>query len=149
MVRKSRPRAHRSPSAHRSLFVLALLCASPARAQSWTEADVIALAAGSSPEAQAALVEARLAAARAAGEGLFPNPSIDWERQEAFAPNAQAQDLVRVVIPLDLSGRPFARRAVAEVELALADAGAASARGAALEAALVLFYRALAAERRV
>ncbi|MEQ8889671.1 MAG: hypothetical protein RID93_18645, partial [Sandaracinaceae bacterium] len=75
-------------------------------------------------EVLAAAARARLAEGEAQGAGLLPNPSVEWERQEAFAPNAQAQDIIRLVVPLDLSGRPATRRALAEVEARLSEAEA-------------------------
>ncbi len=137
-----------TPIAGRSLFVLVVLAAVPARAQVWTEEDVIGMASERALEVRAALVEAETARARASAEGLPPNPWVDWERQEAFAPNAQIQDLARLIVPLDLSGRRDARRALADVEAALAEADAAAARAQAVEGALRLFYGVLAAERR-
>ncbi|MEM1413430.1 MAG: TolC family protein [Myxococcota bacterium] len=97
----------------------------------------------------AARAHAARAEARLRGAGLPENPFLDWERQEAFAPNAQSQDVVRLHVPLDLSGRRRTERLLAE--LAGADANAEAARvGLELVAdALSHFYRALAVHRRL
>lgn len=142
--------ASRIPSVGRIFSVALLLVGTrTAHAQVWTEEDVAQMAAERAVEVRAALARAELARARAGSEGLYPNPSIDWERQEAFAPNAQAQDLVRATVPLDFSGRRGARRALAEVEASLAEADAAVIRAEAVEGALLAFYGGLAAERRL
>ena len=86
--------------------------------------------------------------AHARTTGLLPNPRVEWERQETFQPNAQGQDILRIALPLDPSGRPHARRALAQLEAELAAAEAARARAVAVEGALELFYGALATARR-
>lgn len=144
-----RVRAPRIPSLGRiSIAVLAWVLPAGAAAQTWTEDEVIARAAEASPEAQSALLAARLEEADARNAGLLPNPWVEWERQEAFGPNRQGQDLVRAVIPLDLSGRTQADQALAQVDAALARASAARTQADVVESALRLFYRALALERR-
>lgn len=137
------------PIAGRSSIAVLALFATPAQAQVWTEEVVIGMASERTLEVRTALVRAETARARASTEGLWPNPWVDWERQEAFAPNAQIQDLARLIVPLDLSGRRDARRALADVEAALGEADAAAARAQAIEGALALFYEVLAAERRL
>lgn len=138
----------KTPTPNR-IFWITLLIASPASAQTWTEGDVTALARARSVDVLAASVRARRADAEARTAGLLPNPSVEWERQEAFAPNAQTQDIVRLVVPLELSGRPATRRALAEAEARLSEAEAEAVALDAVAAARAAFHRALAAERRV
>ncbi len=135
------------PSTHRILCAL-LLFPSVASAQVWTERDVIDRAEAASPDVRATLIASRLAEANARTAGLWSNPRVEWERQETFPPYAQGQDLVRFVMPLDLGGRLPTHRALAEVDAALAEARTARTRADATEAALAMFYRALASERR-
>ncbi|GAB5550295.1 MAG: TolC family protein [Sandaracinaceae bacterium] len=140
----------KTPIANRTIFCLTLLSVAPAAAQErWTEDDVTERARAQAVEVLAADARARLAEGEAQGAGLLPNPSVEWERQEAFAPNAQTQDIIRLVVPLDLSGRPATRRALAEVEARLSEAEAERVRLDAVAAARAAFHRALAAERRV
>ncbi len=137
------------PVAHRSFLALATwTLPALASAQAWSESDVIARAEEASPDARAALIQSRIAEARAQTAGLFPNPRVEWERQETFPPYPNGQDLVRLVAPLEVGGRLPARRALAEVDAALSAAQAARIESDAVEAALVAFYRALALERR-
>lgn len=150
------PRTPMPPRIYRrgalSVIGLALVASSvsPARAlaQPWDEATVVRLAAERAPEIRIAMARAELATAAVGSEGLLPNPEIGWERQEAFAPNAQAQDVLVARVPLDLSGRPAARRALAEVDAAFAHAEAGAARLDAIAHVLDAFYRAVATERR-
>jgi cobalt-zinc-cadmium efflux system outer membrane protein len=135
--------------ARTSLAAALVLAPASARAQAWTEATVARLAAERAPRVLEAHAASRIARGAIEGEGLLPNPSLAWERQEAFDPNAQTQDIVTARVPLDLSGRPAARRALAELDAWRADADEAGARVSAVTVALAAFYRALAAERRV
>ena len=140
---------------HSRIFVaIALILVSSAsgraRAQdAWTEARVAAIARQRAPVVRSTTAAAQQARARATGIGLHPNPSLEWERQESFAPNAQSQDLVRATIPLALSGERRAARWLAELEAVGAEAEAASAARLVTAQALSLFYEALAAQRRL
>lgn len=145
--------ARRTPISNRISSVvaaLALLATAPARAQApWTDPRVVEGARERAPLALMAQAEARRARARVEGVGLHPNPFLDWERQETFAPNAQSQDVVRGHVPFDLSGRRDAARLLAQLD-AEGSSARASDVGLGLAArALGLFYRALALERRL
>lgn len=123
---------------------------SQGRAQeSWTDRSVSERARERAPLVLAARGSARRARARVEGVGLHPNPSVDYERQEAFAPNAQTQDLARAVVPFDLSGRRDAARLLAELSAEESEVDASSLGQDLSAQALSLFYRALAAEPRV
>ncbi|MCB9596604.1 MAG: TolC family protein [Sandaracinaceae bacterium] len=130
------------------ICLLAALLPASASAQGWTEASVARLAAERAPAVREAWAAAERARGAAEGAGLLPNPSIAWERQEAFDPNAQTQDILTARIPIDLSGRPAAERALADLDALAAEATAESARSLAVAVALEAFYGALAAERR-
>lgn len=132
-----------------ALTTLLLLTPAATSAQTWDAQTVAELAAERAPRVRAAAARERLARGAIEGAGLRDNPSVGWERQEAFDPNAQAQDVVTARVPLDLSGRPDARRALAEVDAELASGAAERERLDAVAVALAAFYRALAASRRV
>lgn len=123
--------------------------AAPAEAQDWTERGVITRVLSQGVEARTAAASSARASAVTLGAGLHDNPWIAWERQEAFDPNAQSQDLVRIILPVDFSGRRRAQRHLARVDEELAEAGSISARDDSIEVALATFYRAVAAELRV
>ncbi len=117
-------------------------------AEPLTEADVLGQAGALEPAARAALTAARLRGARA-GIGLAPNPRIGWERQQTFDPNAQSQDVIQLALPIDLSGRRRAARALADADLSLAEAGEAVGTLDASALALQRFYEVLALQRQV
>lgn len=145
-------RVRKTPTRNRIPLLLTLLASVPSSAlaqSAWTDADVVARVSSHAPSTLAAERAARIARARAEGVGLHPNPSLDWERQESFAPNAQSQDVIRARFPLDLGGRRDAARRLAELEAAQVDADAAVTRRDVAANALVLFYRALAVERHL
>ena len=99
------------------------------------------------PEILAAEHRALVAEAQTEQFSLLPNPALGWEREDL--PGLERQDIFKLSVPLELSGRRRAGRALARSEAALARAEAAVTRSALTEAALGLFYEALAAERRV
>ena len=149
----SRPVTPKTPTAGRiiglTILGLSVLPTQTRAQEAWTDSRVSARARDRAPLVVLARGEARRARGRAQGIGLHPNPSIDYERQESFAPNAQSQDLARVVVPFDLSGRRDAARLLAELSADESEVEASSV-GLELSAhALSLFYRALAAQRRV
>lgn len=113
------------------------------------EASVIEAARATAPAVRSAEVTARLAAASVEGAGLWPNPSVSYQRQQTFDPQAESQDSVLLSVPLALGGRRDAQRGLALTSAARAEGTRDVARSDAIEAALRLFYRALAAERRV
>ncbi len=143
-----------TPIPNRIFFVAGALffCAgATAHAQPtpWTEARVVEHARERAPLALVAEGAARRARARVEGVGLAPNPFVDWERQESFAPNAQSQDVARAHVPLNLSGRRSAQRLLAELDAEDASASATDLTLGLAAQALGLFYSALALERRL
>ncbi|MFK7990348.1 MAG: TolC family protein [Sandaracinaceae bacterium] len=145
--------AFKTPAAGRILGLVILsviVLPTPVQAQEpWTDARVSERARTHAPLALLARGEARRVRGRVEGVGLHPNPSIDYERQESFAPNAQTQDLARVVVPFELSGRRDAARQLAELSAEESETNASRVGLEVSAQALSLFYRALAAERRV
>lgn len=144
--------ATKTPMAARILAASLLSVVSigtPAMAQRVTESEVAERARQRVLHALAP--ELRAARARAAAEvaAPHPNPVLEYERQQAFDNNAQTQDLLWLRVPLDFSGRRRADRALARLDAVDAEAEAALARTEAVTEALRLFYRTLAAERRV
>ena len=132
-----------------SALLLSAVSVSASAQDVWTERSVSVRARERAPLALAARVSARRARARVDGVGLHPNPTVDWERQESFAPNTQGQDLVRVTVPLDLSGRRDAARALEELSATDSEVAAQSIGLELAAQALSLFYELLALERRL
>lgn len=94
--------------------------------------------------------EVDLAGARSRGAGVWPNPSVAWNR-EALPGSGVAQstqDIVWLSVPLVVSGRTFAEDAAAKVGVQAARLVRISRRAQLERRARVVFYRALAARRR-
>jgi cobalt-zinc-cadmium efflux system outer membrane protein len=147
-------RTTKNPIAHRILAFLAcaglsLSTSASAVAQApLTEARVTERIASRAADALRAEVRAARARAVADAGVPHPNPSLEWEHQEAFDPNAQSQDLLWLRVPIDLSGRRAAQRRLRRLDALDAEIDAAVARRDALATGLRLFYGALGAERR-
>jgi cobalt-zinc-cadmium efflux system outer membrane protein len=150
MVTDKTPTHNRTSVLPAAIATLAQFIASSAGAQQvWSDPLIVSRAKEHAPLATAARGEARRARARVEGAGLHPNPFVDWERQQTFAPNAQSQDVVRAHIPFDLSGRRAVARLLAEVD-AEGSSAEATQIGLRLAArALRFFYRALSLKRRI
>lgn len=111
------------------------------------EADVLR-AASSRFEIARAEAEAERARRAAEGAGRLPNPTLGFERQEAYSPNAQSQDLLSLTWPIQLSGRAATERALAEVDASMAEVELERARLELLARSLELFYVALGRAQR-
>lgn len=140
--------------AHRTCTLAVLLVlASGGRAAAGplTEADVVRLARERDPEAALARAAVTVAGAEAVRASLYPDPSLAWDRETLSGAGAEAEreDSFRLTVPIELSGRRRAGRALAAAEVAGAEALAARAQSDAVVASLILFYDALAADRRV
>ena len=133
----------------KSFLSAALLLAWPssALAETLTEQSVVQSVRARHPEIVSARRDADAVAARAEQFSLLPNPSLAWERETLH--ELERQDIFKLTVPLELSGRRAAGRALVRSEAALTRADAATTESAAVEAVLGLFYEALAAERRV
>ena len=112
-------------------------------------AEVIRLARATDPSVILAREEVAVAAARAEGAGLYPDPELAWDREHIPGASGESEDTLSASIPIDVSGRRGARRALLRADVALARSEAARTRGRAVTRALSVFYAALAAERRV
>lgn len=144
----------KTPIHHRilvTLFGALVLCAAatPVAAQApLTEAGVVERMASRGVAALRAEVRASRARAVAEAGVPHPNPSLEWEHQQAFAPNAQTQDLLWARVPIDVSGRREAERRLQRLDALEAEIDAVVARREAVAAGLRLFYQALGAEQR-
>lgn len=116
-----------------------------------TEDDVVRLARERDPEAALARAAVTVAGAEALRASLYPDPSLAWDRETLSGAGAdgEREDSFRLTVPIELSGRRRAGRALAAAEVASAEALAARAQSDAVVASLILFYDALAADRRV
>lgn len=165
--------AHKTPTAYRSLVAAAALacihCAgsvprmptvstgpvSVAKAQpaidgaELAEADVIRLAMAQDPHAIAARHEAAVAAAQGVGVGLYPNPTVAWDREHLPSDPSESEDSLSVTVPVDLSPRRAARRHLAVADVSAARARALRTQSDVVVRALDVFYRLIAAQHRV
>ncbi|MEQ8276317.1 MAG: TolC family protein [Deltaproteobacteria bacterium] len=102
------------------------------------------------PAAEVIAQEVDLAEARSRGAGLWRNPSVSWNRQSLPGSGVaqSTEDIVWLSVPLVLSGRTFAESSAAEDGVKSARLLSVSRRADLRRQAMVLFYRAVAAEQR-
>lgn len=116
-----------------------------------SEADVIRLARSRAPAAQVAIATDELAEARTRTAGLLPNPALSWAREtvDTGPTGGQgSQDLFTASIPIDIA-RPLATRSLVASESAWMRAEASLARTDGVLDAVLAYYEAVLAERRV
>lgn len=92
-------------------------------AETWTEASAIEAFVSESP--RLALIRQRTSAARAdlLAAGVWPNPTLDVEREQVFVPGGSAdENRLGVQVPLSITGQAGLRRAIAQKGLAAAEA---------------------------
>jgi cobalt-zinc-cadmium efflux system outer membrane protein len=153
-------RARRTPISHRIcsfavLLLVVILVLGPgsrvAAAGTITEDDVVQLARKQDPEAALAREAVAVAEVEALRASLYPDPSLGWNREQlpGTGPAGEREDSLSLTVPIDLSGRRGASRALARSEVAGAEALAARAQSDAVVASLLVFYDTLAADRRV
>jgi cobalt-zinc-cadmium efflux system outer membrane protein len=145
-------RARKTPMADRifSLAVLLVLASGGrAVAGTLTEDDVVRLARERDPEVALARAAVTVAGAEALRASLYPDPSLAWDRETLSGAGGEREDSFRLTVPIEVSGRRRAGRALAHAEVAGAEALAARAESDAVVASLLLFYDAIAADRRV
>jgi cobalt-zinc-cadmium efflux system outer membrane protein len=136
-------------AASRFLLVVALLIAAPA-AGAMSEAEYVRRVLETGLDARVLEAEAGLARAEAVSVGIWPNPSIGWERQ----PNPTedrvvgGQHTLVASIPLVLSGRLGLEARAAARSADAAEARRERARAELRSEALRAFGTALAATRR-
>jgi cobalt-zinc-cadmium efflux system outer membrane protein len=126
-----------------------LLGAGRARAQPLTEADVIRLSAAQNADVAVARAEALAVAARETEAGLYPNPSIEWEREHFPGSDGSREDTLSMTLPIDISGRRSALTSLARSDTHAASAEAARSRSASTVRALEKFYAALSLDARI
>jgi outer membrane protein, heavy metal efflux system len=142
-----------NPSAARSfilgaacyLFSFAALAEHPLSAR-----EVAALAAARAPELRAAKAAVGVNEAQATQAGIYDNPVLGWQREHSPGSDAASEtvDTFALTVPVDISGRRGARRALARGELEAARSEVLRARSEIVLEAMVRFYEALAAARR-
>jgi cobalt-zinc-cadmium efflux system outer membrane protein len=140
-----------------ALLCLLLVAASPLRAQSAPTttprtvslADAIATAAQRAPMVAYAAGVREAARGRARVDGAFPNPSLEYRRENDRTP-LQPDVFITATLPLDLTGRRIGLRAAGGALVARSAAdSAALARDAMMDAARAWWRAALARELAV
>lgn len=132
-------------------MAIALLAGPRAQAQPprWSEADVVRLTRARAPEVRIAAAERDRARARVAGAALPDNPSVGFTREQILGAGSRAQDVLALRVPIDLSGRRGARRALARADAIDAELEAIVVERAAIAAGLDAWVESLAAQGRV
>ncbi|QRN94720.1 TolC family protein [Archangium violaceum] len=104
----------------------------------------------SSLEGRVAESEAALGRAEATGVGLWPNPTLEWERQKTSSGTreGESQDVLMASIPLVLSGRLGLEKQAAERDARAAEARLEWARAQLRHEATRAFAAVLAARER-
>lgn len=118
-----------------------------AHAETITERDVIRAARSRDPSVHAAAEAASVAEAEVVRAGLYPNPSLGWDREHL--PGHEREDTFAIAVPIELAGARPARKGLARAAVTNARARALRARSDATVQALTTFYDALAQEREV
>lgn len=77
-----------------------------------TEAQVVAIARANHPLIAAASGQREAATARARQDAAYPNPTLEWRRENMGSPLARDQ-FTTISVPLDVTGRRLALRAAA------------------------------------
>ena len=113
-------------------------------------ADTFVLRVLDGPAGEAIDREVDLARARARSAGLWPNPYVSWNRESLPGSGVaqSTQDIVWLSVPLVLSGRTSAESTAAEDGAESVRLLSISRRADLKRRAIVLFYGALAAERK-
>jgi len=109
-----------------------------------SEAKVIELA-RNLPEVAASNHNAAAIKAKLIGAGLYPNPSVEWERE---AMDAEREDVVKLALPLDFSSRRTTRELLVGAELDAANASVMRTRTEVVTGVLTLFYELVARQER-
>lgn len=128
-----------------------MLLAGSARAQPvLDEAQYVERVLGASLEARVAELEAALGRTEAVGVGLWPNPSLEWERQKTTSGTreGESQDVLVASFPLVLSGRLGLEAEAAQRSAQSAEARLAWARAGLRHEATRAFSAVLAARER-
>jgi cobalt-zinc-cadmium efflux system outer membrane protein len=139
----------KTPGIGRSFAALMILVAScrSLRAETITERRVIGIARTRDPSALAAHLASSVAEAEQIRAGVYPNPSVSWQRERVTG--REQNDSILLTVPVDVSGRREAQSALARSSASTARARAARTQSEAVSASLDAFYAALAAEREL
>jgi cobalt-zinc-cadmium efflux system outer membrane protein len=136
-----------SPSTTDIAPLVAMVCtlawAMPLRAADVREPDVVQIVRERDPAIAQAEAEREAARAQRVGAGLYPNPTVQWQREHFVG--LQSEDAVGVSIPLQFSGQRRSQKAVAEAGVLQSEAAIAMARNEAVRRGLALFYEVIAA----
>lgn len=145
------PFAKQIPIQARTFMAALVLLASggSAAAEPIDAAAVIRLAKERDPQVLIETAEVGLAEADVVSAGLYPNPTLSWNREHfPSGANAESEDELAVSIPIEVSGRRSARRALARARVAHGQANLARIQSEAVQRALDAYYRAIAADAR-
>lgn len=149
-MRLQSPRWRLATTAGSSLLCVLSACPMAAAQAPLSEESYAAQVLAAGLDAKVAEAEAALARADTAGAGLWPNPSLEWERQ----PNPTedrvvgGQHVIVASIPLVLSGRLGLESESVERGVAAAEARRTHARSALRRDAALAFSAVLAATER-
>jgi outer membrane protein, heavy metal efflux system len=110
-----------------------------------TAADVIRLVRSQDPTAQEATVAVEVAQANLVEAGLYPNPTLTWERETL--PD-EGEDALVLTLPIDLSTTRSTRQHLKSIDVAYAKAHAAQTSTASVARALTLFYQLIGRKKR-
>ncbi len=124
------------------ILVLSVLYPSQVVATPISAAEVVRLARAQDPAARSARTAVALAEAERIEAGLYPNPSLEWEREHL------GEESLLLSLPIDLSGARAAREHLAGVDLAGAKADAALVTSGVVVRALTVFYQLMGHQRR-
>jgi cobalt-zinc-cadmium efflux system outer membrane protein len=126
------------------LVLIALLLAP---AVSWgqsgelTVAEAVAMARTRGPLAAAAQARRMIATGRARNDGAFPNPTLEWRRENLSSP-LQPDIFATVQLPIDVTGRRFAIRSAGTALAARGRADSSEASRAFDATVMRAFWRA-------
>ena len=116
-----------------------------------TEAQYIARVVGSGDTARVLEAERDTEQAELAGLGLWPNPSLEWQRESLGAgagPTGGTQDTFVLNVPLVLSGRTFLEADARDKHRQAADARLHYRRASLVRDAILHYQRAVAGGQR-
>ena len=113
-----------------------------------SEADVVRLAKSQDSDVIAARREAAAEAARLPGVGLYPDPSLAWNREHVPGTGGEREDVFELTVPVDLSSRRATERRLALADAAFAHAQALGHQSEAVVRALRLYYQLIAETKR-
>ncbi|MCA9719975.1 MAG: TolC family protein [Myxococcales bacterium] len=126
-----------------------LLSATPSQAaEALTEDEVIRLARARAPASAVAGATASLADAQAKTAGRLPNPELSWAHESLLGGPPNSQDILMATVPIEFAG-PLATRALAESARESTKVSTSLMRTDASLDAVLVFYDAVAAARRV